>query len=169
MKILKTGGIVILAVVATLMIASVFIPAQVHIERDIVINAPKELIFQQVNNLQNWSHWAPWTPDSIAANPNPGSNNVNPATRKSRITITRSVPFELLEFDIQKKSWLMKSSFKLEELPEGVRAIWSITSEAGKKPFRKYYGLYLRRFTGDKLEKGLMNLKNLSEANARNI
>lgn len=180
MRILKTVGIVILGIIAILMIASVFMPTRVHIERDIIINAQKELIFQQVNNLENWKQWAPWMPDSIngfdtAGEDEPNTDATTPTddpkarTSGTTVAITRSVPFEVVEMDIEKEKWQMKGAFRLEVLQEGVRAIWSIDAETGKKPFRKYSGLFFNKYIGDQLEEGLLNLKNLAETNTSTI
>lgn len=174
-KTLKTAGIIILAVVAILMIGSVFIPSQVHIERNITIDAPKEMIFQQVNNLQNWTQWSPWLAGSSSQMEGPDSG-VGAAirfrcgedtARATRLTITKSDPFEFVEMEVEQKKYSGKSIFKFEELPEGVRAIWTINADMGKKPFRKYYGLFLDKIVGREIEESLINLKNLSEANAR--
>jgi len=36
------------------------LPAKVHVERSLVIDALPEDIFEQVNTLKNWEKWSPW-------------------------------------------------------------------------------------------------------------
>ena len=60
MKILKKIGIVLLVLVALVCIVGFCLPSKVKVERTLVINAPAEIVFEQVNNLKNWDKWAVW-------------------------------------------------------------------------------------------------------------
>ena len=37
-----------------------FLPKDFRVERSIHIDAPAEVVFDQVNTLRNWSAWSPW-------------------------------------------------------------------------------------------------------------
>ena len=60
MKILKTIGIALLALVALWLIAAAIMPKHFEYERSTDINAPKEIVFGLVNNLTTWETWGPW-------------------------------------------------------------------------------------------------------------
>jgi len=66
MKILKTIGIVLLGLLAAAAIVSFFLPSHIHVERSIVINKDQQIVFDQVNNLQQWINWSYW--DNIDPN-----------------------------------------------------------------------------------------------------
>lgn len=175
MKALKVFGIGFLALVAVLMIASVFIPSQVHIERSVVMEAPKEVIFQQVNTLPNWPKWSPWLSDTSeltltyeGAQAGEGSSFTwlgrIPGSHSGTLTITRSVPFERLELKVDyNKGKSANLFYKFEEIPDGVRVTTGLTTDVGKAPFEKYRSLTLDNRIGPLLKEGLDHLKDLVE------
>ena len=61
MKILKSIVIFLGVAAALLFAGSFFISGDVHVERSATINAPADVIFQQVNVLTNWVNWSPWS------------------------------------------------------------------------------------------------------------
>lgn len=60
MKILKIVGIVVLAIVVILLAAVLMQPAQGHVEKSIVINAPPASVFFHVNSYKTFKSWSPW-------------------------------------------------------------------------------------------------------------
>ncbi len=60
MKILKTLGFVLLAVIALALIIGAILPTHLEYERSADINAPKEVIFAKLNDLKTWEDWGPW-------------------------------------------------------------------------------------------------------------
>lgn len=176
MRILKLIIVGILGIMAVMMIISVFIPSLVVMERSIVIKAPKEYIFQQVNDFNNWKNWSPWIlSDStmvITFEDTEGGEgsvflNWENSTSKGTINISKSVPFELIETTIERDNFSpVKGTHKFEELAEGVRVHWNMQTDMGKSPYRKYKGFFLDTMIGSKMEKGLQNLKEYTESNA---
>ena len=60
MKLLKIGGIAVLALVAIVLIINALAPKIFEMERSIVINAPRETVFPYVQYLEQQSRWSPW-------------------------------------------------------------------------------------------------------------
>ncbi len=60
MKILKTIGWVLLAILVLLLIASFILPKDIHVERTLSIDAPKNMVFNVVNDLKTHETWNPW-------------------------------------------------------------------------------------------------------------
>jgi len=60
MKILKIAGIVVAAIIVIIIILGLLAPSDYVAERKIVIDAPKELVFDQVKYWRNWKSWSPW-------------------------------------------------------------------------------------------------------------
>lgn len=60
MRILKTLGIVLLALIALLAILSFTAPTQVITKQTVSIEAPQNAVFTAVNDLEQWPNWSPW-------------------------------------------------------------------------------------------------------------
>jgi len=60
MKILKIIGIIILILIAIIVVLGIVAPKNYHVERSIVIEAPKELVFNYVKYWRNWQTWSYW-------------------------------------------------------------------------------------------------------------
>ena len=59
-KILKYIGLLLLAAILFILIAGLFIAKDYHFQRSVTINAPKEKVWEQVNNFTNRNKWSPW-------------------------------------------------------------------------------------------------------------
>lgn len=68
MKILKIIGVVILAVLVIGAILTSLQPAQGHIEKHIVINAPASTVYQELNSFKSFAKWSPWSKMDPEAN-----------------------------------------------------------------------------------------------------
>jgi hypothetical protein len=51
---------VILFVVAAFLILGLIMPKDVVVSRSVMINAPKNVVFDQMSNFKNWTNWSPW-------------------------------------------------------------------------------------------------------------
>ncbi len=60
MKALKIIGIILLVIIAIGLIAVLIQPAQGHIEKSIVINAPASSVFAEVSDFEKFNAWSPW-------------------------------------------------------------------------------------------------------------
>lgn len=60
MRFLKIIVIILLSLFTLLMGISTFSPERMELEESIVIIAPSESVFEEVNNFQNWAKWSPW-------------------------------------------------------------------------------------------------------------
>lgn len=59
-QILKYLGLLLLAAILFILIAGLFIAKDYHFERSITINAPREKVWEQVNNFTSRNKWNPW-------------------------------------------------------------------------------------------------------------
>ena len=57
---LKTIAIVIAVLVAAVLVYTAMQPDNFHVERSIVIKAPPEKIFPNINSFHQWEAWSPW-------------------------------------------------------------------------------------------------------------
>jgi hypothetical protein len=58
--ILKIIGIIILLIVVYAIIAMLAFGKNYHYEKSIVINAPKEKVWQQISSMKSFNEWNPW-------------------------------------------------------------------------------------------------------------
>jgi len=60
MKALKIIGIILGVLVAIIVVLTLIAPSEFVAERSVVINAPKEIVFDHVKYWRNWKSWSPW-------------------------------------------------------------------------------------------------------------
>jgi len=60
MKFLKILGIIILILVVVLVILGLVAPKKYSVERTVLIDAPRELVFSKVKYWKNFQSWSPW-------------------------------------------------------------------------------------------------------------
>jgi effector-binding domain-containing protein len=60
-KILKVLGLVILAIILLILIVPIFVSKNYTVEESIVINAPKNMVYEYISNLNNFNEWSPWS------------------------------------------------------------------------------------------------------------
>lgn len=61
MKALKVIGIILLGIIVLALMVALAQPAQGHIEKSIVINAPASKIYASVNSFRDFREWSPWS------------------------------------------------------------------------------------------------------------
>lgn len=60
MKILKTLGLILAALIGLILVIAIFVPKSVKTEQAIDINAPVDIVFNAVNDLSQWENWSSW-------------------------------------------------------------------------------------------------------------
>ncbi len=60
MKALKIIGIILLILILLIVVLGLIAPKKYAVERSVVIDAPKELVFNHVVKFRNWNGWSPW-------------------------------------------------------------------------------------------------------------
>ncbi len=56
---------ILLFLVIVILLAGIFLPKTIKIEANKEIDASSEIVFDQVNKLQNWENWSPWLSDEL--------------------------------------------------------------------------------------------------------
>ena len=60
MRIIQINFIFIFVIIGLYLVASLFIPSKYTVERSQTINAPPDIIFEQIGSFKNWEKWSPW-------------------------------------------------------------------------------------------------------------
>lgn len=176
MKILKKIGIVLLIIIGLIIIVSLFLPSKVRVERSISILAPTEIIFEQINTLKNWNNWSPWYKLDTAVIQNyfggeKGKNagytwdSKNSDVGKGKLTIVESTPYDsiITALDFMDQG-IAYGGFNFKKDGEATVVSWYIDSDMGWNPIGKIFGLFMDGMLGPDFEKGLADIKRVSES-----
>ena len=170
--------LVVAAIVTVLAIMIATRPAAFRIERSITIAAPASLVYSHIENLRAWSAWSPY--DKLdpaaqksylgpAAGPGAIMHYAGKKAGEGKMTITSVHPNELVavraEF-IKPFTATNEIEFTLKPAVNGITVTWAMSGRNGF--VFKAFGLVVNvdRMIGTEFERGLTDLKRLSEAEA---
>ena len=155
-------------------------PADYQITRSATISAPPGDVFAQVNDVRKFQEWSPWAKlDPNVKNtyegPPAGTGAISKWSGNNKVgegimTITDSKPNELIKMKLEFiKPFPSVADVRFDFKPEGkgTSVAWTMS---GKKNFiSKAFCLFanMDKMVGGDFEKGLANLKQLSESSAR--
>jgi len=175
-KILVTLALLI----AVFLVVVALQPPKYHVERSIKIDAPAEVVFDQVNDLHKWRAWSPWEkkdPNMTRTYDGPESGDGaqyswkgNAEVGEGRMTITKSDPNALIAIKLDffkpfEGTSVAEFTFKPEG--DGTAVRWSIDGE--KNFISKAICLFMNmdQMIGKDFEQGLADLKAVSEKDAK--
>jgi len=172
MKALKIIFVAVIVIVGLLLIVAAFLPDNVKLESSISINAQDNVIFNQVNNLENWEKWTPFTSDDMSheytgAAYGIGAMNTWKSAKmgNGNMEIIESVPFSnittLLEF---RKNGKANGYWAFEKTEEGTNVNWAVHMTDFSYPMGRLFGLMAGPMMQPSFEKGLVQLKEACEA-----
>jgi uncharacterized protein YndB with AHSA1/START domain len=110
MKILKTIGLILAAIVALILLVAAFAPKSVTTNQAVSINAPVDMVFNAVNDLSQWENWSIWKANDSTMVTTLGENHVGEGGSYSwtgdvvgagELTILSSTPHEEIKTDIK--------------------------------------------------------------------
>lgn len=175
MKTLRTIGLFFLFIVAIGVVAPYFLPRLAGTSDELIINAKPEVIFRQVNKLENWENWSPFEKDTSMQNWYMGPDRGVDAMRywegeevgRGTMVIIDSDPYRY----IQSRLYLGEDgsgsggfgSWNFIETDNGTRVIWNINL-TNLKYFERWFGLIIDFTLKSQITEGLNNLKTLTEA-----
>jgi hypothetical protein len=171
---------VLLAVLAVVVLFAGYValqPSSYRIERTAIVVAPPAAVFAEINDFHNWEAWSPWAkldPNAKTTFEGPASGegavfhwSGNEEVGEGKMTLAESKPDErvLVNVDFVKPfAGTNSSEFVLR--PDGARTIvtWAVFGEQGF--IGKAICLFMnpQKMIGEPLEKGLANLKAVTEA-----
>ncbi len=156
-------------VIAVLVIGS-FLPRQIVIERDRVIDQPREIIFEVLADLRHFAEWSPWFEQTndmdlrIEGPPSGIGSTLVWSDRRSdrggRLWIVGLSRSERIDLDLELGENEAELYFLLAPSAEpGYRVTWGMRMEVGALDLvGRYAGLLLHRLVGRDYEAGLENL-----------
>ncbi len=174
MKILKTVGIVALVIALLLLAVMLILPSETHVQRSIVITAPSNEVFEQVNSMrkfQNWSPWAKLDPEAQYQFSGPDSGvdskvawtSAHPDVGNGAQWIVESLPGQRVRMALEFEGFddLSYAYIELKEVAGGTEVTWGFDSQFSG--MAKFFGLFMDGMLGPTYEEGLANLKQMVE------
>lgn len=176
---LKKIGIAVAVLLIVLIAVIASRPDTFSIQRSTVVAAPAPVVFAQVNEFKKWQAWSPWE----AMDPNMARTYEGPAAGEGakyawqgndkvgsgNMTIVSSHPPAhigiRLEFTAPMEA-VNQTDFKFNEEGGGTHVTWVMRGENSfvGKAFSLFFDM--DKMVGADFEKGLANLKQVSEAEA---
>jgi effector-binding domain-containing protein len=175
MKILKRIIIWLVVLIALLIGVAYLLPANYHVERSLLINGDKDIIYSMVCDFENWNYWTPWAPETdptlneeFIGNCEVGAIHrwVDKKMGHVEMMITHLDPYKKInwELGLKNQSEKMIIGMLFESEAGGYVLTWTADGNLGYNPFYRYYGLMIDTKLGSDYEKGLMRLKEVCEA-----
>ena len=155
-------------------------PSEFRVERSITIAAPPAVVFAQVNDFHKWETWSPWVKLDPTAKYHfegapAGTGAIftwagNSTVGEGHMRIIESRPDDLIKIKLDfTKPFTASDTVTFTFIPVGdqTAVTWSIN---GRKNFiGKAFSFVMNcnKMIGNHYEKGLANLKSVSEAAAK--
>ena len=173
MKIIKGILIALVVLAAIVSIVGFLSPRQMHVERSLTINAPAEIIHEQINNLKNWTKWSPWyqmdTAVKIEYNGTDAGAGAgykwesnNDKVGKGEMTITSSTP-DSISTALNMEYGPAMVKFLFAKSDNGTKVTWIMEGDNGMNPLARFMCLFMDGMLGKDFEKGLANIKEVAE------
>lgn len=160
----------LLGVVVGVLVIGLFLPRQVVIERDRVIDHPREIIFEVLADLRHFAEWSPWFEQAndmdlrIEGPPSGIGSTLVWSDRRSdrggRLWIVSLSRPERIDLDLELGDNEAELYFLIAPAAElGYRVSWGMRMEVGALDLvGRYAGLLLPRLVGRDYEEGLERL-----------
>lgn len=173
---ITTSAIIIAVFIAATLVYAATRPHAFRIERSIVINAPPDPIFPQINDLHQWEAWCPWDKiDPAMKRSYSGATNGNgaiyrwqgnKAVGQGPMEIVESTPSSGLLIEVEfMEPFEGHNMVQFTLVPQG-DATKVTQTMYGPSPFMaKLMGLFfsMDKMVGQKYEQGRASLKSIIE------
>lgn len=181
-KFLRFIGVLLLVIVAGFLILCFIAPKETVLNRSIVINAPKEVVWDQMVKFKNWSNWSPWQEKDSTIVVTLTGDEGKPGSSYSW-TSKNSGSGTITNMGIEGSKMMFRMHFKepFEAEPDGyvmvgdagsgtTKATWGFHGEnnfisGGMMKMMELFGMGLTK----DYDRGLQLLKNYSEKHAKDL
>jgi len=155
------------------------LPDKVHVQRTEQMQAPASQIFALVNGFRQFDRWSPWShkdpqmkvqisgaPLGVGAHYEwSGNKDVGSGSQE----IIASTPYSQVKTRLNFAGFDRPSlaTFDLEPNGQVTRVTWSLDVPLGSNPIAHYFGLLMDRQVGPDYERGLTELRGLTESGSK--
>jgi hypothetical protein len=174
MKILKILGIIIVVIIVVIGVSGMMLSGEAKLERSIVINAPVEKVYKEVNTFNNILEWSPWAkidPNTkyehsgpeygVGAKYNWQSEDPNVGNGSQEILESRENEYVKTQMVFEMPGEYY-AEFILAPDGEGTKVNWTYIGKTDQF-MMKFMMLGMDGFLGPQYEQGLADLKTYVE------
>lgn len=172
-------SIIIVTIVVLAVIAIAMQPDKFIVSRSITINAARADIFPHVNNLREWEAWSPWAkldPDAKSEFEGAESGigalmrwDGNKDVGKGSMEIIESIPAEFIKMQLiflKPMQGTSYATFRFDIENDMTKVTWEMTGHNNFMAKAVSLVMNCDKMVGGYFEKGLANLKAVSEVKA---
>jgi len=175
MKFVKIIAILLLSIVGLAGIIGIFLPNHAKVERSIYIKSRATIVYELINNLNQWPSWSPWhqiDPNAIWNYSEPAFgkgawyswNSENHNLGSGKMSIDATVIDERVDLTLSMNGMgAAQIQFIIEGKGAQTKLSWILSKELGTNPYARYWGLLLDKMMGPDFEKGLETMKIIAE------
>jgi len=173
MKTLKIVAIVLVTLVVVFVLVGLWLPKEFTIERSVRVQAPVELVFDQVNDLKNWQKWSPWfsvdptmevTYSDRAAGAGSSYSWAGESAGEGTLQITKSIVAQRIETQMDFGEMGSAQGFWDFSLQDRVTSVtWGFEGK-NSGVFGGWFTVMMDGMVGPQFEAGLQALKTVAEA-----
>lgn len=177
---LKMILISLAVIIAVFIVVVALQPKEFRVARSATMSAPPSAVFAEVNDFHKWEAWNPWgkidpamkqtyegAPAGVGAIYTWTSNH---EVGEGRMTITESRPSDLIRIKLEfYKPFAATNMAEFTFTPDGDRTVvtWSMTGEKNFMAKAIHLFVSMDRMIGGQFEKGLAEMKAITEAPPR--
>ncbi|MFY0571285.1 SRPBCC family protein [Archangium lansingense] len=173
---LKKILIAFATLVGLLLVIGFALPSKFRVERSTIIQAPPEVIYGHVANLERWQEWGPWSAKKYPGSnwtyggPQVGVGAVHSwsggSVGNGTLSLTQADPKTGVVYDmsVEHGRYLLHGSISFTPEGQGTRVTWVDEGDVGASPLAHYLVPLIRSRLGRYLEEGLANLGKQVEA-----
>lgn len=174
---LKKILLTIAAIIAIILIAAAFQPAEFRVTRSAAISAPAGTVFTEINDFHRWQAWSPWEKLDPAMKrtfegPPAGVGSSyawegNSAVGAGRMTITESKPAELIRIKLEFLKPMpgdCPTEFAFRQDGAVTAVTWTMSGTNNYLAKIMCLFMSMDKMIGGDFEKGLGELKRLAES-----
>lgn len=163
----------LLIFIAVFLLIGVALPSTTQLSESILINAPADMVFEEVNNLKQWENWSPWQKNDLSVimhyeGPDLGVgskmvwDSKNPKVGKGSQEIIKSIPNRHIEIALSFAGWdhTSQANWDFEEQDgNSTQVTWSYASQIGGHVLHKYAAIMIKSSLKKDYKQGLQQLK----------
>lgn len=177
LRIVVVIGVVLVVGMGIFAVVVAMQPAGFKVVRSTTIDAPPEVVFDQVNDFHKWENWSPWEKLDPAMKrthegPPSGKDAIygwvgNDKAGEGKMTITQSKPPELIKIKLEFTRPMQDAAdveFDFQEEGKQTKVTWSMSGQ-NEDFVSKAFCLCMNmdKLIGRDFDKGLANMKELLE------
>jgi len=173
MKLLKWAVAIVVILVVAVVLVGLFLPKAYHVERSVTIDAPPEVVFKYLNNLEEWEHWEPFSKADATIVTTQGDITSGVGATQSwtsdggngSLEFTMADPDKGIAYDLAFDGYDPSTSEMTYEVVDGKTVLtWTMDGEINTPVIGGYFVMMMDAMVGPMYESGLENIKNTAES-----